>query len=141
MNWINTILNKVDEQYDGCADPHIRSILNSIESEVKFAFTNRAFKYALSFFSYNELEKMEEIDSSEFYVLLTEVMVKNPELITATENYYKIPTDGMDYYHFSVVYGSGFGTNAGYDCDTFYCKVKTMTKAERAELEEIFTEI
>lgn len=51
----------------------------------------------------------------------------------------RVSTDGMDYYHFSVVYVDGFGENAGYDCDAYFCKVKTLTKAELQELSEMLS--
>ena len=132
MNWLGNILHKLDEQYQGNADPQIRSILCSFESEVKLALTNRAFRYVLSYFDYNELQKMELIDASEFNLLLSKEMRYDEQEHSSTKSLVKISTDGMDYYHFSVAYTVGW--QGDYDIDAVYCKVKTMTEAERDEL-------
>lgn len=46
-----------------------------------------------------------------------------------------ISTDGVEY----MYYGSTYVVQGGHDGDNFYCKLITMTKAERDEIVKIFS--
>jgi hypothetical protein len=45
-----------------------------------------------------------------------------------------ISTDGVEY----MCYGSTYSVQGGHDGDSFYCKLVTMTQAEREKLRKLF---
>lgn len=84
-------------------------------------------------------KEIEEISHEEFYEHYT---IGNKENILSTkENECTYSTlirlDGCDYYMFSSSYNVGWQGDV--DVDVFFCKWKTMTKAEMLEMERLFT--
>ena len=89
------------------------------------------------YYLYNE--KIEEISEGEFF----------PELAKSMENDYKncfqfedastscheVRNDGWTYYMFASSYTVGWQGDR--DSDAFFCKVKSVTKAERDEIVKI----
>ena len=79
-----------------------------------------------------------EVSSEEFYTHLVE---SNRDKISHQEHgstdCITICLDGVDYMQFSSHWNVGWQGDV--DCDQFFCKRETMTKAEREEWSKIFS--
>jgi len=84
-------------------------------------------------------QEIQEIDHKEFYQHYTEENRENILSTKETESTYStlIRLDGCDYYMFSSTYNVGWQGDV--DCDTFFCKKETITRAEMLEMEKLFT--
>jgi hypothetical protein len=78
-------------------------------------------------------EAIEEIAADEFYSALDKNR-DNSTFEAGSTCCYQVNTDGMRYYMFTPTFKSG----GEYDEDTFFCKVKCITKAELKEIAEMF---
>jgi len=79
-----------------------------------------------------------EIPREEFFDALT---IAEPENIRHGSNgtdagWTEIHTDGVTYMQFTSHWQVGWQGDV--DCDTFFCKKKTITKAEMEEISKIF---
>ena len=83
-------------------------------------------------------QDIQEIDMLEFYEHFTQ---ENKECISYDEdgstNVTTIRLDGCDYMKYASHWNVGW--QGDIDCDSFYCKLKTISKAELVELETLFT--
>ena len=81
---------------------------------------------------------IEEIDRSEFYEHFTG---KNKEFISHEDegntHIITIQLDGYKYMNYASHWNVGWQGEV--DGDQFFCKMKTMTEAEREELMQLFT--
>lgn len=84
-----------------------------------------------------------EIPSHEYYELLNNAIVNNDNNISTIDAHIDgstyiqtIHTDGMDYMMYSCTWNVGWQGDV--DCDTFFCKKKTMSKVEREDLMKLF---
>lgn len=88
---------------------------------------------------YNMFNKdIQEIDMLEYY---EHFVPENKEFISFEEDgstcVTTIRLDGCDYIKFESHWNVGW--QGDIDCDSFYCKLKTISKAEMIELEALFT--
>ena len=84
--------------------------------------------------AYSNYDKeMIVIDSKEYFTNLN-VETLN-ECTRAYSDVQKYSIDGYNYFCYSTVYNVGWQGDV--DCDVFYCKIKTMTEAERINLRKL----
>ena len=85
---------------------------------------------------FSDINIIEEITSEEFHASTAKGEMSNHSSNEGMDSFYKVQTDGMDYYGFHSTYQIGW--QGDYNGDSFYCKIKRYTKAERDELIKIF---
>lgn len=70
------------------------------------------------------------VSYEEFYSLLNKNTFRNYE--DGNTGIQKYSIEGYDYFLYGTTYNVGWQGDV--DCDSYYCKIKTMTQAERDEL-------